>query len=589
MSHDRAFQPLDTAAQSAFLANLRHELRTPMNAIIGYSEMLLEELEETNLKDDLQQIHTCSQQLLYLINTILNPVKLEENSGDLNEFSHTIQAEFLTPLNVVIAHCERLLEEAVPELIPDLTKIHTAAQSLLILINENVNFSQEQLTADNSSQIPTNLPLSSTASTMQEVANTIRSLEEKSDRPSVSYQGKILVVDDNGMNCDLLSRQLERQGYATATATNGQKALEKLRTESYDLILLDIIMPQMNGYQVLQHLKSHEQWRYIPVVMISALDEIDSVVKCIEMGAEDYLPKPFNPVLLQARVGASLEKKRLRDQEVQYLEQLAAANRKIVKLNESLKAENLRLNAELNIARKLQQMMLPKDQELAQIDELEIAGFMEPAAEVGGDYYDVLTRNGQIKIGIGDVCGHGLESGVLVIMVQTAIRTLLESNLTDPHQFLQVLNRVIYDNVQRMDSTKILTLTLLDYQNRTLCCSGQHEEIIVARTNGQVERLDTIDLGFWVGLEPNIEPFIDQAQIHLNPGDVVVLYTDGVTEARNSAGLLYGLERLCNVVQQHCHRSAQDIRQLVIEDVRRHIGSHCVCDDLTLLVLKQRT
>jgi sigma-B regulation protein RsbU (phosphoserine phosphatase) len=293
-------------------------------------------------------------------------------------------------------------------------------------------------------------------------------------------QGKILVVDDNVMNCDLLSRQLERQGYMTATATNGQQALEKLKAESYDLILLDIIMPELNGYEVLERLKTHEQWRHIPVVMISALDEIDSVVKCIEMGAEDYLPKPFNPVLLQARVGASLEKKRLRDQEVQYLDQLAVANQEIVKLNESLKAENLRLNAELDIARRLQQMLLPKDQELHQINELEIAGFMEPAEEVGGDYYDVLTRNGQIKICIGDVCGHGLESGVLVIMVQTAIRTLLESNLTEPHQFLQVLNRVIYDNVQRMDSQKILSLTLLDYQNGTLWCSGQHEEMVLS-------------------------------------------------------------------------------------------------------------
>jgi sigma-B regulation protein RsbU (phosphoserine phosphatase) len=91
-----------------------------------------------------------------------------------------------------------------------------------------------------------------------------------------------------------------------------------------------------------------------------------------------------------------------------------------------------------------------------------------------------------------------------------------------------------------------------------------------------------------VGLEPDIEPFIDKARIHLDPGDVVVLYTDGITEARDEAGSFYGLERLCTVVQQHCHRSAQDIRQLVIEDVRQHIGSRFVNDDLTLLVLKQR-
>ena len=130
------------------------------------------------------------------------------------------------------------------------------------------------------------------------------------------------MVDDNEINRDMLSRRLVRQGYTPLTAQNGREALERLRAEPFDLVLLDILMPEMNGYQVLEQLKADPALRHIPVIMISALDEIESVVRCIEIGAEDYLPKPFNPVVLRARIGASLEKKRLRDREVLYLRQI---------------------------------------------------------------------------------------------------------------------------------------------------------------------------------------------------------------------------------------------------------------------------
>lgn len=267
---------------------------------------------------------------------------------------------------------------------------------------------------------------------------------------------------------------------------------------------------------------------------------------------------------------------------------LNEANQEITHLNQRLKAENLRMKAELDVTRQLQQMILPKQEELSQIPKLEIAGFMEPAAEVGGDYYDVLTHNGLVKIGIGDVTGHGLESGVLMIMVQTAVRTLLANNETDPTNFLNVLNQVIYDNVQRMNSDKNLSLSLLDYKEGILSLSGQHEEMIVVRSGGQVERIDTIDLGFPIGLEADISDFVAQIEVQLKPGDVVVLYTDGITEAENQLGLRYGIEQFCEIVSDNWQQSAEEIRKAVIEDVRRHIGKQKVYDDITLLILKQK-
>jgi class 3 adenylate cyclase len=145
-------------------------------------------------------------------------------------------------------------------------------------------------------------------------------------------QGHILVVDDNRMNRIKLWRVLEQQGHTVGLAENGQQALDQLRAEPFDLVLLDIVMPEMDGFQVLEYLKDDPDLRPIPVIVISAVDEMESVVRCIEMGAEDYLPKPFDPVLLRARIGASLEKKRLRDQEQAYLRQLQEEQEKSERL-----------------------------------------------------------------------------------------------------------------------------------------------------------------------------------------------------------------------------------------------------------------
>jgi adenylate cyclase len=137
--------------------------------------------------------------------------------------------------------------------------------------------------------------------------------------------GRLLVVDDNKVNRLLLGRGLEQQGHRVAFAENGRQALDMLLHNNFDLILLDIQMPEMDGYQVLEKLQEKLEWRDIPVIVTSALEELDSVVRCIEMGAEDYLSKPVNPVLLRARIGASLEKKRLRDQQRELVRRFATA------------------------------------------------------------------------------------------------------------------------------------------------------------------------------------------------------------------------------------------------------------------------
>ena len=322
----------------ALWAHLRHELRTPLNAIIGYSEMLLGDADDPGLADyvsDLNQILSAGQQLLEIINDLLDPNQVA--SGDvvfnLASLVANLHYKVRIPLNSIIGFSEILLENAAEQrlagsLWPDLKKIHSAAELFLSRVNEIVDFSKIDAGLKESGP-----EVSDRSSLIHRALTSLRELAPSSAAVTGGESGSILVVDDNEINRDLLSRYLERQGHTVQVAANGRQALEMIATGAFDLVLLDIMMPELNGYQVLQHLKQSETWRDLPVIMISALDEIDSAVRCIELGAEDYLRKPFNPVLLRARVQACLEKKRLRDLKV-------AQQRQLTELNAALELRN---------------------------------------------------------------------------------------------------------------------------------------------------------------------------------------------------------------------------------------------------------
>ena len=302
----------------------------------------------------------------------------------------------------------------------------------------------------------------------------------------------------------------------------------------------------------------------------------------------DTLSQAFNSMAGQLKEVFDTLEDKVRER----TDSLASANREILALNERLQEDNLRLGAELNVARHIQMMLLPKSEELI-IEGLDMAGYMQPADEVGGDYYDVLLTRAEagknlVTIGIGDVTGHGLESGVLMLMTQTAVRTLTEMATTNPVTFLDTVNRTIYKNVQRMRSDKSLTLAILTYYDGQVSISGQHEEVLVVRNDKQIERIDTLDLGFPIGLDEDIADFIEQAHIYLNPGEGIVLYTDGVTEARNAERQLYGIDRLCDVIAANWHLAAAQIQEAVIHHLEQYIGKQKVFDDITLLVLKRQ-
>jgi class 3 adenylate cyclase len=279
-------------------AHLRHELRTPLNHIIGFSEMLLEEFEEGGsavLVPTLRQILAEARELVGLLNAFLSRTAHEPAIDRAR-----MEAELSAPLKRVLASGDALKHKALetgaaPDVTDGVERIWLAAHRLsrLIIATETV----EDAAPAAAAAVPG------------------------------AGRGTILVVDDNVGNREILARRLARDGYTVITAEDGRRALDLLRGQAIDLVLLDVMMPEMDGYEVLKRLRSDEALRHIPVLMISALDEVDSVIRCIELGAEDYLPKPFNPVLLRARIGACLEKKRLRDQQVRHARELAELNR----------------------------------------------------------------------------------------------------------------------------------------------------------------------------------------------------------------------------------------------------------------------
>lgn len=264
--------------------------------------------------------------------------------------------------------------------------------------------------------------------------------------------------------------------------------------------------------------------------------------------------------------------------------------KEVVHLNDRLKRENLRMSAQLEIPRKIQHMVMPRSEELMRLSAYDIAGVMKAAEQVGGDYFDVLYHDregGRIKVGIGDITGHGLESGLLMLMVQVAVRTLFVLGENDPKQFLATLNQVIFHNLKRMDIEKNLTLSLVDIEYRTgkILATGQHEELLFIR-GGQVERVDTTDLGFMVGMERDISSFIGGYETTLEPGDGLVMYTDGVTEAFNQQRQQYGVERLCQQIQRLWPLPAEQIKDCILEDLKSFATTFK--DDISLVIVKRK-
>lgn len=381
------------------------------------------------------------------------------------------------------------------------------------------------------------------------------------DNQMPGTKGNILVVDDTPANLRLLSHMLAEQGYKVRSVIDGQMAITATRAAPPDLILLDINMPGMNGYQVAEHIKADEQSRDIPILFISALDATQDKVKAFTVGGLDYITKPFQFEEVLARVQTHLALRRLQ-------QQLQEANKKF--------------EQELALAGTVQASFLPAD--ITRIPGWQLAVTLKPARETSGDFYDVnALPNGRLGILVADVVGKGVSAALYMALNWALIRTYAAEYPAQPELVCRAVNRrLLQDTHAEMFVTAFYGILDPATGSLVYCNAGHNPPYLVGAQEGdQARKLGTtgIPLGIFEDADWG------QGALQLAAGDTLVMYTDGVVEAQDAGQVLYGEERLLACVEANLGRSARDIQAAVLDDVHAYVGDAPQFDDITLAVL----
>jgi sigma-B regulation protein RsbU (phosphoserine phosphatase) len=381
---------------------------------------------------------------------------------------------------------------------------------------------------------------------------------------------RILVVDDNDDNRYTLTLYLDLEGYSNvAVAHDGEEAIATLKQGVFDLVLLDVMMPKVDGYQVLTWMRGESRLSDLPVIMISALNEVNSIVRCIELGALDYLMKPFNPVLLKARVTSSLEKKRLRDE---------------------INAHLARLEEELNAARQLQLGMVPQVFPAPTADRpVEVFAMMEPAREVGGDLYDFFyCPDGTFCFLIGDVSGKGMPAALFMSRTQSLIRLAAalmrgaDGMRASSADIVARVNRELcQNNSEMMFVTLFIGMLQVETGELQFCNAGHNVPYRLLGSN--VEALDG-PKGLVLGIEANAAYV--PGRLSMAPGETIYLYTDGVTEATNQDEELFAEPRLEAVLRANAKQSSANVVKSVATAISSFVGAEPQADDITAMAIR---
>ncbi|MDF2463131.1 MAG: serine phosphatase RsbU, regulator of sigma subunit [Ramlibacter sp.] len=382
-------------------------------------------------------------------------------------------------------------------------------------------------------------------------------------------QHRLLVVDDNEMNRDMLSRRLQRQGFHVDLAENGQQALESIMAQPFDLILLDIMMPVMNGYDLLEKLKADPALCHIPVIMITAVDDVESIARCIEMGAEDHLPKPFNPAILRARVDSALAKKRLRDREQVYAKSL---------------------ERELAIGRDIQRSFLPEN--LPSVAGWELAARFQPARQVAGDFYDAFELpDGRLGLVVADVCDKGVGAALFMALFRSLLRVLAAQNCTESEptavlvRTLASINDYIAQTHSRANMFATVFFAVLTPSTGAMhYVNAGHDPPVLLEPGSQTPRR-LAPSGPAVGLQAGLA--FRAASTVLEPGAMLLAFTDGVTDARGIDAQMFGEPRLLALLDPHSNTTAAAMLDRIESALADYVQDGPHFDDITLLAVRR--
>ncbi len=325
--------------KEALLAALRAQFSTPIDVIIGYTQILLEDVQKDQTEEflsDLSKILESGWILQKKVDQLLELSSLNEQNEmfDFKKFSSDLQFSLLTPLTSVIGYSELILEKEEPgkneQFYLDVHKIHQAAKLFIKYVGEI-----DRLASSYYSGIDLLSQFENSSLMIKKMMTSIPALEKGFVYHRSLTKGSILVVDDNVMARELLMRRITHYGFTAVAADDPSDLFKKIDLNNFDLILLEIVMNRVSGFDILKKIKRNRKYADIPVIVTSPLGEIDTFIRCLELGADDYLKRPINEVIFQARITASIERKILKDNEIKYLVELK---------KEKKKSENLLLN-----------------------------------------------------------------------------------------------------------------------------------------------------------------------------------------------------------------------------------------------------
>jgi len=403
--------------------------------------------------------------------------------------------------------------------------------------------------------------------------------------PANEGRSRILVIDDSPIVLDMLEEALTAHGWDIRTASSGDQALQLASTFRPDVVVCDLHMPQMDGKEVHRRLAATDPT--VAFIVLSGENDLAVVLGLVREGVFDYVQKDDGTDALVAAADRALRHVRIVRENLRLSEDLRAINRELeqrlqeLEASREISAAKERLERELEIAGTIQTSIVPRRVPVRNFD---FAGGLVPASVVGGDYYDVTPVADGLWLGIGDVSGHGLEAGLIMLMVQSGLGALLRGRAPlRPSEAVRALNDLLVENVrQRMGKDDHVTLTVFHCTvGGSVTFAGAHEDLLIWRAaTGACDVVHTP--GTWVGIQSGLE--FPDATSWLDPGDTMLLYTDGVTEAAAKGGAMVGLERLSQWFVEDVHRPVEAIRDRLIERVRAWQSEQR--DDLTVLVVR---
>ncbi|MGM0370055.1 MAG: response regulator [Bacillota bacterium] len=389
----------------------------------------------------------------------------------------------------------------------------------------------------------------------------------------------ILIVDDTLQDLQVLGSMLKEQGYNIAAVTNGQEALEFVNNKRPDLILLDVMMPDLNGFELFRKLKEQESWEQVPVIFISVLNEVDDKVKGFKLGAVDFVTKPFQKQEVLARVETHLELKQNRERVENYAKRLE-------KRNCELEQVQAKLNEQLEKGKQLHRQFLPD--ELPSDDKISTAVYYDLTEKIGGDFYNFIEFNQQLIGYIVDITGHGLDGALLNIFVRETINSFLESKTkADKFQPREIL-KFIYQkyNQEKFSDDYFICIGLFIVDKITMNLiysnSGLQFAPLLIKAN---EIVEFTNRGLPISTAIELEKYdFSQRVVELKPGDKLLLMTDGLIE-ETFHGRRYGVNKLMEVLEKNIQLPIEALVNKIKNDFTRFTESTSYSDDVTLLGL----